>query len=135
MGIFNEARLRAWKGQPEDFFNEAFIDADGTLAPSGGWCKPGVDIPDKGEWGYHPLIASLANTAEPLHLVKRSGNRPSHEHAEVSFDKAAALCRRAGARKVTFRGDADFTRTKHQDRWDRDGARFIFGIDAMADLK
>jgi hypothetical protein len=33
MGIFNETRLRAWKEQPEDFFDEAFIDADGTLAP------------------------------------------------------------------------------------------------------
>ena len=33
MDIFNEARLRAWKEQPGDFFDEAFIDADGTLAP------------------------------------------------------------------------------------------------------
>jgi hypothetical protein len=44
MGIFNESRLRAWREQPDGFFDEAFIDADGTLAPSGGWCKQGVDI-------------------------------------------------------------------------------------------
>jgi hypothetical protein len=80
-------------------------------------------------------VVSLANTAEPLFLVNRGGNRPSHEHADVYFDKAAALCRRAGFRKITLRGDTDFTQTKRLDRWDRDGVRFIFGIDARANLK
>jgi hypothetical protein len=130
----NETRLRAWKEQPDDFFEEAFLDADGTLAPTGGWCKQGVDIAYDGTWGYHPLVVSLANTAEPLYLVNRSGNRPSHEQADIYLDKAAALCRRAGFRKITFRGDTDFSQTKHLDRWDRAGYRFIFGIAAMANL-
>jgi hypothetical protein len=134
MDIFNRARLRAWKEQPAEFFDEAFIDADGTMAPSGGWCKQGVDISYKGEWGYHPLVVSLANTAEPLFLVNRSGNRPSHEHADVYLDKALDLCRRGGFRKITVRGDTDFTQTKHLDRWDRESVRFIFGIDAMPNL-
>jgi hypothetical protein len=134
MGIFNETRLRVWKQQPEDFFDEAIIDADGTIAPSDGWCKQGVDIAYNGIWGYHPLVVSLANTAEPLFLLNRSGNRPSHERADVYLDKAAALCRRAGFRKITYRGDTKFTQTKHLDRWDTDGIRFIFGIDARANL-
>lgn len=135
MDTFNEARLRAWQQQPDDFFEEAFLDADGTIAPSDGWCKQGVDISYKGVWGSHPLVVSPANTAEPLFLVNRSGNRPSHEHAEVYLDKAAALCRRAGSRRITYRGDTDFTRTRHLDRWDRASIRFIFGIDAMANLE
>jgi hypothetical protein len=134
MDTFNEVRLRAWKEQPADFFDEAFIDADGTLAPSGGGCKQGVDIAYDGTWGYHPLVVSLANTAEPLFLVNRSGNRPSHEQAHDYLDKAAALCRRAGFRKITFRGDTDFSQTRHLDRWDQPGLRFIFGIDAMPNL-
>jgi hypothetical protein len=134
MDIFNEARLRVWKEQPADFFEEAFIDADGTLAPSGGCCKQGVDIAYDGTWGYHPLVVSLANTAEPLFLVNRSGNRPSHEHADIYLDKAASLCRRGGFRKITFRGDSKFSQTAHLDRWDRDSIRFIFGIDAMPNL-
>jgi hypothetical protein len=135
MDTLNEARLRVWKQQPDAFFEEAFIDADGTLAPTDGWCKQGVDISYNGVWGYHPLVVSLANTCEPLFLANRSGNRPSHEHADGYLDRAIALCRRGGFRKVTLRGDTDFTQTKHLDRWDEDGVRFVFGIDAMANLK
>jgi hypothetical protein len=79
-------------------------------------------------------VVSLANTAEPLFLLNRSGNRPSHEQADVYLDKSAALCRRAGFKKITFRGDTDFGQTKHLDRWDQPGLRFIFGIDAMPNL-
>ncbi len=86
-------------------------------------------------WGYHPLVVSPADTAEPLYLVNRSGNRPSHEHAEVYLDKAAALCRRAGFRKIPYRGDTDFTQTKRPDRRDGDGVRSVFGVAAMANLK
>jgi hypothetical protein len=134
MDTFNDVRVRAWREQPADFFDEAFLDADGTIAPSDGWCKQGVDISYKGEWGYHPLVVSLANTAEPLFLINRSGSRPSHEQADVYLDKAADLCRRAGFRKITLRGDTDFSQTRHLDRWDRAGVRFIFGIDAMPNL-
>jgi DDE family transposase len=135
MDIINETRLRVWKQQPDAFFDEAFIDADGTIAPSDGWCKQGVDIAYNGVWGYHPLVVSLANTGEPLFLVNRSGNRPSHEQAEVYIDRAIALCLRGGFRKVTIRGDTKFTQTKHLDRWDTDGVRFLFGIDARDNLK
>jgi hypothetical protein len=135
MDTFNQTRLRVWKQQPDAFFDEAIIDADGTIAPSGGWCKQGVDIAYNGVWGYHPLVVSLANTAEPLFLVNRNGSRPSHEHAHVYLGRAAALCRRAGFRKITFRGDTKFTQTKYLDGWDSDGIRFIFGMDARENLK
>ena len=135
MDTLNETRLRVWKQQPAAFFDEAIIDADGTLAPTQGWCKQGVDIAYNGTWGYHPLIVSLANTAEPLFLANRSGNRPSHEHADGYLDRAIELCRRGGFRRVTLRGDTDFSQTKHLDRWDADGVRFVFGIDARQNLK
>ena len=96
MTAVNETRLRVWGRQPAAFFREAMIDADGTLAETTGECKEGMDISHKGIWGYHPLVVSLANTSEPLYLVNRSGNRPSHEGAATRLDQAAALCRRAG---------------------------------------
>ena len=130
----NESRLRVWRRQPRAFFDEAVIEADGTLVPTKGECKEGADFTYKGEWGYHVLVVSLANTQEPLFLDNRSGNRPSSEGAAERFDQALALCRRAGFRRVTFRGDTDFSQTRHLDRWDEDWVRFVFGFDAHPKL-
>jgi hypothetical protein len=130
----NESRLRVWRQQPRAFFDEAVIDADGTLVPTKGECKEGADFNYKGEWGYHVLLVSLANTQEPLFLDNRSGNRPSSEGAAARLDQAVALCRRAGFRRVSLRGDTDFSQTRHLDRWDEDWIRFIFGFDAHPKL-
>jgi hypothetical protein len=132
--IFNATRLKVWRQQPKKFFDEAVLDADGTMVETTGECKQGMDINHKGQWGYHPLVLSLANTGEPLFVVNRSGNRPSHEQASFYFDQSIALCRKAGFQKIRLRGDTDFTQTKHLDRWDGQGVKFVFGIDAMAKL-
>jgi hypothetical protein len=132
--VFNTTRLVVWRQQPKSFFEEAILDADGTMAQTTGECKEGMDINHKGQWGYHPLVLSLANTGEPLFVVNRSGNRPSHEQAAFYFDRAIALCRRAGFKKIRLRGDTDFTQTEHLDRWDKQGVRFVFGIDATKKL-
>ena len=131
---FNEIRAKVWKQQPDSFFEEAVIEADGTMVETTGECKQGIDINHKGQWGYHPLLVSLANTGEPLYIVNRSGNRPSHEQAAEYFDRSVTLCRRAGFRHIKMRGDTDFTQTAHLDRWDEDNVTFIFGIDAMPNL-
>lgn len=134
MTAFNETRLRVWSQQGGEFFEEAKIDADGSFIETSGECKEGMDISYKGPWGYHPLVVSLGNTGEPLFMVNRSGNRPSHEGAAQWLDQAVELCRRGGFKKITLRGDTDFTQSKHLDRWDSDGVTFVFGIDAMPNL-
>ena len=135
MDVVNQVRMRVWRKQPKEFFDEAVIDADGVIAETTGQCKEGMDMAYNGKWGYHPLVVSLANTAEPLFLVNRGGNRPSCEGAAQRFDQTLDLCRLAGFRNILFRGDTDFSQTTHLDRWDAAGARFIFGIDAMSNLK
>jgi Transposase DDE domain group 1 len=134
MRVINDKRLLVWKQQPASFFEHAIVDADGTVAGTTAACKAGMDLSYKGVWGYHPLLVSLANTQEPLLLYNRPASRPSHDGAADYLDQAAALCRRAGFRHITFRGDTDFSQTEHLDRWDNDGIDFVFGIDAMPKL-
>src|SRR5512132_1429683 len=133
--VFDPTRLKVWQQQPPDFFDEAILDVDGTLVATGAGCKQGVDIAYDGTWGYHPLIISLANTGEVISIVNRSGNRPSHEGAAEQLDLAILLCRQAGFLQVYLRGDTDFTQTKRLDAWDAEGVTFLFGIDAMPNLK
>ena len=136
MDAINEARLRVWDQQPTEFFDEAILEADGSIVPSDAECKRGMDFAYDGRYGYHPLLISLANTAEPLFLFNRSGNRPSAERADVFLDKAIALVRRAGFRKILLRGDTKFAQTGHLDRWDEAGdIRFLFGYEAYDSLK
>ncbi len=133
--VFDQTRGKVWKQQPSGFFDEAVIDADGSLVATGAGCKLGVDIAYNGTWVYHPLIVSLANTGEVLSIVNRPGNRLSHEGAAEQIDLAILLCRDAGFRWIYLRGDTDFTQTTRLDAWDAEQVMFLFGVDAMPNLK
>ena len=126
------ARRKVWASQPDSFFDQARIDADGTIVETDAECMQGIDMSYDGRWSYHVLAVTLANTGEVLRLVNRSGNRPSHEGAAEKLDESIALCRAAGYRSVVLRGDTDFSQTTHLDRWDDDHVTFYFGLDSTA---
>jgi len=125
----NRTRQKVWKKQPKGFLKEAFIDVDGTIASTYGECKGGMSMSHKKIWGYAPLVVSLANTKEVLYQVNRPGNVVSHQDSVEWIDRAVSLVR-PYAKKITLRGDTDFTHTAHLDRWDQQRLLFILGMDA-----
>jgi hypothetical protein len=130
MDAVNAARARVWGTPParEMLGPVAYIDVDGTDAPTGGEKKEGIDISHKGVWGYAPLVIALANTKEVLFLVNRPGNVPSHDGSAPWIDKAIALVS-PFAPRVCLRGDTDYYLTGHFDQW-AEKVDFIFGVDA-----
>jgi len=134
MEAINSIRPKLWRKRlHRTERREAIVDVDGTHALTCGECKEGMGFSHDGQWCYHPLLVSLGNTMEPLYLVNRSGNRPSHDGAVQWIDRAIGLVRQSFDR-VCLRGDTDFALTAHFDRWTEEGVRFAFGIDAMPNL-
>ena len=133
MEAINAVRPQLWRGRGRELLGPiAYIDADGTMAPTFGERKAGMDISYKGIWGYAPLIVSLANTREVLYVVNRPGNVPSHTEAAVWIDKAIEHVE-PHAERVCLRGDTDFSLTAHFDGW-AERVDFLFGMDASPTL-
>jgi hypothetical protein len=134
MEAVNAVRPKLWAGRGRDLMGPvAYIDVDGTIAPTTGRRKQGMDMSYKGIWGYAPLIVSLANTKEVLYLVNRPGNAPSHQGAAEWIDQAIDLVS-PYAPRVCLRGDTDFSLTAHFDRWAQ-RVDFIFGMDNSTALR
>jgi hypothetical protein len=128
MEAINAVRPALWTSRGRDLLGElAYIDVDGTMAPTTGAHKAGMDISYKGIWGYHPLIVSLANTKEVLYVVNRPGNQTSHAGAAGWIDRAIDLLE-PHAPRICLRGDTDFSLTANFDRW-AETVDFIFGMD------
>lgn len=131
---FNRVRLRVWKRQPESFFELATIDVDGTIAPTDGEKKEGCDFSYKGDFGYAPLVVTLANSKELIYVHNRPGNRPSHEDAFEFLKPSVEWMRDAGFRRVRLRGDTDFSMTERLGFWSDQKVEFVFGFDAHRTL-
>jgi hypothetical protein len=134
MDVINSVRPQMWRGRGADLLGEvAYLDVDGTIVPTTGQLKQGMDICYKGIWGYAPLLVTLANTREVLYLINRPGNAPSHLDAATWIDRAIALVR-PHAKRVCVRGDTDFALTANFDRW-AEQVDFVLGTDNIAALR
>lgn len=134
MECINAVRPQLWRGRGRELLGPiTYLDVDGTLAPTFGKRKSGMNISYKGIWGYAPLVVSLANTKEVLYLVNRPGNVPSHTDAARWIDKAIDHVD-PYAERVCLRGDTDFSLTQHFDRW-AERVDFLFGMDSNRALQ
>lgn len=125
----NRTRQKVWKQQPRGFLREAYIDVDGTIAPTHGECKAGIGLSYKGTWGYAPLVVSLANTKETLYTLNRPGNKNSQSDSVPWIDRAIDLVQ-PHAKQITLRGDTAFSHCAQLERWDAAGHHFILGLQA-----
>jgi len=129
----NRTRQKIWALQDKKFHQEALLEVEGTIAATEGECKEGMDIAYQGEWGYAPLVVSLANTKEVLYWVNRPGSRPSSDGAAEWIERGMGQLE-GKFEKICLRGDTDFSMTRYLDGWDG-RIRFVLGYDACSNLQ
>ena len=85
------------------------IDIDSTICAVDGKLKQGAGYGYTHELGYHPILATRADTGEILHARMRKGAANTQRGARRFIDEVVARVRRAGAvGEVTLRVDSGF---------------------------
>jgi hypothetical protein len=89
------------------------MDLDSTVCEVHGHAEQGAAYGYTHALGYHPLVASRADTGEVLHARQRTGRANTARGAARFVDELAARVRRAGASgELTMRMDSGFWSAK-----------------------
>jgi len=131
--VIDRAREKVWRKMPRSRRKVGTVDLDSTIKEVYGQCKQGADFSYNGKWSYHPLLATLAETNEPLRTINRPGNRPSPEGAAQALNQILPMVGRHFD-KVFVRGDSKFYQHAIIAQCERHGASFAFVMDGYAVL-
>ena len=105
--VIGEAIRRAWSAGAGPGAAPMTIDLDSTIAEVHGKAKQGAAYGYTRVLGYHPLVATRADTGEVLHARLRKGS--SQRGAKRFAEELIARVRRAGATgPLTLRADSAF---------------------------
>jgi hypothetical protein len=100
---------RAWAAGAGPGDGPMTIDLDSTVCEVHGHHKGGAAYGYTRQLGYHPLLATRADTGEVLHARQRTGRAASGRGAERFVNELAGRVRRAGASgQLTLRADSGF---------------------------
>jgi hypothetical protein len=104
---------RAWAAGAGPGDGPMTIDLDSTICEVHGYHKQGAAYGYTRTLGYHPLLASRAETGEVLHVRQRTGKANTARGAARFVDETAGRVRRAGASgELTMRMDSGFWSAK-----------------------
>jgi hypothetical protein len=120
---------RAWAAGGGPGPQPMTIDVDSTVCEVHGHHKGGAAYGYTRQLGYHPLLATRADTGEVLHARQRTGRAASGRGAERFVNELAGRVRRAGATgQLTLRADSGFWSAKVLAACRRHGIRFSITV-------
>ena len=107
--VIGQALERAWSAGAGPGAEPLVIDIDSTICEVDGNAKQGAGFGYTKVLGYHPLLATRADTGEVLHARMRKGAANTQRGARRFIDELVARVRRAGATgELTVRVDSGF---------------------------
>ena len=103
------ALTRAWQAGAGPGDGPLTVDADSTICEVYGHHKQGAAYGYTRRLGYHPLLATRADTGEVLHARQRTGRANTARGAPRFVNETIGRIRRAGATgEIVFRADSGF---------------------------
>jgi Transposase DDE domain group 1 len=107
--VIGHALERAWAAGAGPGVAPLVIDIDSTICEVDGHAKAGAAFGYTHKLGYHPLLATRADTGEVLHARMRKGSANTQRGTVRFLDELVARVRRAGATgELTVRVDSGF---------------------------
>ena len=123
------ALTRAWAAGAGPGDGPMTIDADSTICEVHGKAKQGASYGYTHKLGYHPLLATRANTGEMLHARQRTGKANTARGMPRFVDETIGRVRRAGATgELSFRADSGFWSAATIGRLRAHGVRFSITV-------
>src|SRR6266496_399053 len=111
--VCETALSRAWAAGAGPGDGPMTMDLDSTVCEVHGYHKQGAAYGYTHTLGYHPLVATRADSGEVLHARQRSGRANTARGTARFVDELAARVRRAGATgELTMRMDSGFWSAK-----------------------
>jgi hypothetical protein len=103
------ALTAAWRAGAGPGSAPMTIDIDSTICRTHGYAKEGATFGYTHKRGYHPLVATRAETGEILHVRFRKGSANTGRGAQRFVREVVGRVRRAGAGgALTLRADSGF---------------------------
>jgi hypothetical protein len=120
---------RAWQAGAGPGAGRLVVDVDSFVGEVCGRLKQGAAYGYTRLLGYHPILATRADTREVLHIRLRNGSANTQKGILRFTDELIARVARAGAEGVKLlRADSGFWNTKVFKRLERAGWQYSIGV-------
>jgi len=127
--VLGESLTRAWQAGAGPGDARLVIDVDSFVGEVHGRAKQGAAFGYTRQRGYHPLLATRADTGEVLHVRLRTGSANTSRGMPRFTDELIARVERAGATgPKLLRADSGFWSKATFDRLERAGWHFSIGV-------
>jgi hypothetical protein len=127
--VLGETLQRAWQAGAGPGDGRLIVDVDSFVGEAFGAKKQGAAFGYTRVRGYHPLLATRADTGEVLHIRLRKGSANTARGFERFLDELLARVKRAGATGPRLlRADSGFWNNATFKRLDRAGWQFSIGV-------
>ncbi len=127
--VLGQALRRAWQAGAGPGKGRLVIDIDSFVGEVHGHAKQGAGYGYTGKLGFHPILATRADTSEVLHVRLRKGAANTQRGALRFVDELLARVRKAGAAgPILLRADSGFWNKKVTARLREQGCRYSIGV-------